>query len=105
MISIPEPIDINGCLFPVQIGTNQPCLIQLKDNPDYWITIFSTEALLRSGCFALKLFDYKIKCIEEQVEFVDSVISAGVRIMLNPYIVSGEKTRWTEVMLPNQRKS
>lgn len=100
LLSGPKGTNITGYLSPFR-ENNQPWLIQLPENPHYWVAIYSDEDKLRIGCADLGIGEgeYKIKQITDGVEFLDSILSAGVRVMLNPYSLRSEnKTRWTEII-------
>lgn len=94
--------DITGCLSPFR-QNGQPWLIQLPDNPSYWVAVYTTEEKLRAGCIDLNIHDYKIKQVTDGIDFIDSICSVGIRVMLNPYSVREEnKTRWTEILPAEQ---
>lgn len=90
--------DITGCLSPFH-ENGQPWLIQLPNNPSHWVAVYSTEEKLRQGCIDLNILDYRIKQITDGIDFLNSICSSGVRVMLNPYsILEENKTRWTEIL-------
>lgn len=94
----PNEVDITGCLSPFK-GT-QPCCVRLPDNDDRWVAVFSTQKRLEKTCLELCISDYNIKQITNGSDFISSILEAGLRIMLNPYLVIEEnKTKWTEITL------
>ena len=40
--------NITGCLTPFRHG--QPVLIQLPDNPHFWVAVFSTKDKMEEAC-------------------------------------------------------
>jgi len=81
---------------------DQPVLMELESHPNQkWVAIFTEEKDLHETMKICKIIDYKVKIITNGKEFVESILDAGknLRIMLNPRLVPGNKTRWTEVVL------
>lgn len=94
--------NITGCLSPFK-ENGQPWLVQLPGNPSYWVAVYTTEEKLRAGCVDLNIQNYRIKEVTDGVDFLDSICSAGIRVMLNPYSIRSEnKTRWTEILPAEQ---
>ena len=99
LLSQPRGIAVSGYFSPFH-HNDQPWLIQMPNNPSYWLAVFSSVEKLEESCADLGIRDYKIKQITDGRDFVESIIEQGVRIMLDPYAVRSEnKTRWTEVVL------
>src|SRR4051812_745900 len=99
-LSNPKAIKITGCFVPFYVDTKQPCLIRLPDNPNYWVPVYSTVDKLEESTAQLNIKNYSIKQITDGMDFAGSIFDAGVRIMLDPYVVTSEKkTRWTEVAI------
>lgn len=97
-LSLPKTINITGCLTPFKNG--QPSFIHLPNNSNFWVAIFTTKDKLEKSCVELGIKDFNIKEVSDGMDFVNSLIEVGVRIMLDPYIVESEgKTFWTEVKL------
>ena len=96
LISELRPYNITGFLSPFH-PNNQPCLVQMPDNPNYWALAYSNVEALENSCKYLGFTDYKIKHIDDGFEFVKSLSDFGVRVMANPYMING-KTRWTECL-------
>ena len=92
-------LDITGNLSPFFI-TDQPVLVKMPNEDAPFVLVFSTEEKLKEAMKYLlpPRSDYKIKHIDDGVEFCTSIFEAGVRVMRDPYIVDGWKTHWTEVM-------
>lgn len=95
MLSEPKPVSITGCLCPFK--EKQPCFVEIPNNHQIWIAVFSTKDKLDRSCAKLGIFDYVIKEITDGNDFVESIVKLDIRIMLDPYTVEN-KTRWTEVM-------
>lgn len=101
-----RPISLSGKFSPFMPSKNigvpdQPAYITLHDAPGtYWCVVFSTVEALHAAMAFCGIKGYKIKQINDGREFAESVLATGmVRLMLDPYIVNNEKTRWTEVIL------
>lgn len=93
-----EGQNITGCLTPFRNG--QPILIQLPENPNFWVAVFSTKYKMEESCVDLGIENYAIKQITDGIDFIESIVEHGIRIMLDPYILRSEnKTRWTEIVL------
>jgi len=66
---------------------------------EHFLLVFTTEEKLHLGIKEMGYDgEYKIKQITDIDDFLDSLRGQGVRVMLDPYIVDGEKTRWTELV-------
>ncbi|MHA1948225.1 MAG: hypothetical protein ACW99G_02515 [Candidatus Thorarchaeota archaeon] len=76
----------------------QPVFVNMPNIPGQFVPFFSTKEKLESGMSDLGIEDYDIKMVTDKEECVESVISQGFRIMLDPYVVDGVKTRWTELV-------
>ena len=77
---------------------NQPVLSRLAGINEFFLLVFTTEKKLHSGMKEMG-YDgpYKIKQVTDINEFLGSIRDQSVRVMLDPHIVNGEKTRWTEL--------
>lgn len=101
-----RPIDLTGKFSPFmpspRMGVpDQPAYLSLHDAPgQFWCVVFSNVEALHACMAFCGIKGYKIKHIDDGREFAQSVLETGmVRLMLDPYIVNNEKTRWTEVVL------
>jgi hypothetical protein len=94
MLSEPKPVSITGCLCPFK--DEQPCFVEMPNNSQIWIAVFSTNNKLNRSCAELGIVDYVIKEITDGNDFLESIVKLDIRIMLDPYVVEN-KTRWTEV--------
>lgn len=91
-----SPVNIDGYFSPFAYN-DQPHLVELPDNPNKWIVVFSNVDALKKSCEFLNIKDYKIKRIDDGLDFIDSLKPYGIRVMANPYVINGN-TRWTEVL-------
>ena len=90
------PYNITDFFSPFNLE-DQPCLVEMPENPNLWIPVFSTVSALEAHCERVGITEYKIKKIDDGFDFIDSLTPYGIRIMANPYIFNGN-TRWTEVL-------
>jgi hypothetical protein len=90
-------IQVTGNFCPFH-SDNQPVLVKMPEVETFFVLVFSTVEKLEAEMKRIGIDDYKIKHIEDGVEFCESVWEAGVRIMRDPYIVEGSRTHWTEVL-------
>jgi hypothetical protein len=78
---------------------DQPVLSNLPGIDKHFVLVFTTEEKLHSGMIDMQYGgSYKIKQVTDINEFLGSLREQGVRVMLDPYIVDGEKTRWIELV-------
>ena len=90
-------ISITGYLLPFIDW--QPVRVSMPNETTAFVTVFSTEEKLREHMEQiLPGHEYQIKKITDGQEFCQSLWEQSVRIMLDPYIVDGQKTHWTEIM-------
>jgi hypothetical protein len=90
-------ISITGYFSPFYLD-NQPILASIG-GVGQMILVFSTVEKLREGMG--KFFpgqEYRIKHIDDGTEFTDSIFEYRIRVALDPRIVEGCKTRWTEIV-------
>lgn len=80
-------------LLPWQLADEQPVFIKLEDV--VFVAVFTTEEKLTA---AARIFNcsYRIKQIDNGIEFLDSV-TPHVRVMVDPWITAQGNTRFTEV--------
>jgi len=103
--SFPESIrsvDITGNLSPF-LFNDQPVFVKMPNEDSRFVLVFTTEDKLRESMkFVLPpRTEYKIKYVDDGVEFCESIWEQGYRVMRDPYIVDGCKTHWTEIMPPD----
>ena len=91
-----SPANINGYLMPFSY-TEQPLLVEMPGNPNKWLPIFSSVGALEKHCERIGIKDYKIKKIDDGLDFLYSIKPYGIRVMANPFIFNGN-TRWTEIL-------
>lgn len=118
-----EAFKIEGYLIPWSPVSEQPLLVQIHGCEDFFLPIFSDEdklhahmeylhskgmlpcpvtvdSLAPNVLQVLGHRPYKIKQVDAggQTDFLESVFEAGVRIMVDPRIISDNHTKWTEVV-------
>lgn len=93
------PIDIAGHLLPCELN-DEPFLVQLPGEPAKFVIVFSDVEKLREQMrFLAPDMEYKIKHIDDQQEFCESIWEHGLRIMSDPSAdPQTGTTRWVEVM-------
>jgi hypothetical protein len=104
---------IEGFLIPWHRHQDQPLLIRLDGCDDWFLPIFSNEGklyvtvayLIVRGLVEMEptppgQVPFKIKQVDKdgQTEFLTSVFEGGVRVMVDPQILSDTHTKWIEVV-------
>jgi len=92
---------VMGKLFPV-MGV-EPFLIAIEGSDDMFFMLFSDEEKLRetSTKFLKKLGVTENLLSVGRVtsdEFVDSMISMGIRLMCDPVVIDDHHTKWVEIV-------
>jgi hypothetical protein len=93
--------EVTGKLFPV-MGV-EPFVIAIEGSDDVFFMLFSDEEKLRetSTKFLKKLGESENLLSVGRVtsdEFVDSMISMGIRLMCDPVIIDDHHTKWVEIV-------
>jgi hypothetical protein len=91
-----RPTDITGslCLYR---DRQQPLVITLSDGAGPFVAVFTDRERLARYVEAIGLTAHVVKLVTDGRDFADSLVSQGVRIMLNPR-QEGDRTRWTEIV-------
>lgn len=97
----PVSINITGYIFPWWTDADQPMLVRSHPedkNPAFMLPIFSTEDKLREAVREWLSPDgpWKIKLIQDGIEFLSSFKRTGLIIAADPHIVNGN-TRFVAV--------
>ena len=102
-----RPVSLTGKFMAFLKKRNSPLLVNVADSPDFFVPVFTEVIdLHRTAAYlGYKEDEIQIKHIDDGPDFADSVFTAGLRIMLNPYIVDKTKTRWTEVIFDGPTES
>lgn len=95
-------VKLSGCVlaFNPLMG---PVLTLIEGCEDYFLPIFSNVDDLHKHIQYLQnrglgKFNYVVKKIDDANEFLDSIREVGVRVMLNPEVITDHHTKWKEVI-------
>jgi len=89
-------LNITGCFLSYREG--QPVLIRCEGK--CFLPIYSTVEKLEASMEFMKVPDYKIKHIDDGLDFIKS-LEGQVVVALDPHVVNGN-TRFTGVFSPEQ---
>lgn len=91
-------VDIEGGLCPFYKDMTRPITFLISGEEGYFISIFSNADDLHAEMqrCGFGLSEYRVKRITD-TDFYDSINAMGMRIMMNPRVIEGNKTRWTEI--------
>lgn len=99
-LSEAKKLDITGYFSPFVVVPGAPCdqpIVFKMPNDEQFILVCSTVEKLEETLRQKSVSEYKIKRIEDGIDFANSIFRSGIRIMIDPYEVPGGKTRWTEI--------
>jgi len=96
-----RPIDITGYLIPFD-ENEQPICVCIQDGgiSGRMVVVFSTEEKLRDTMEFIGHPNFKIKQIDDPLEFCETLWEQHCRVICDPRIVGDNKTRWTEICPP-----
>jgi hypothetical protein len=97
-----RPIDITGYLTPFD-EDGQPICVCISNGgiSGRMVVVFSTEEKLRASMEFIGHSDYKIKKVDDPLDFCESIWEQQCRVICDPRIVGENKTRWTEIVPPD----
>ena len=96
-----KPIELTGKFSPfekVSQFLDQPIYVEMPNINARWVVVYSKVEDLQEFMCRSNIKDYKIKLIEDGIEFSQSIFENGLRIMLDPRVIDNQKTKWTEVV-------
>lgn len=99
--NVVKEIDITGYATPFY-KDEHPVIVELEGH--LFISVFSTKEKCDAAIERMGLLTTKVKQVDDSREFLDSIreanaSGANLRVMVDPYIVDGAKTRFTEIRL------
>jgi len=103
LTGVERTIDLTHMLFPWE--NDGPLILRAPGSSHRYIPIFDDVDMLRMFTVRHGLVYDKIKQIDEQGEFLESVREAvgdeagSYKFMVNPYFTEEGRIRWTEVSL------
>jgi hypothetical protein len=96
-------IELEGCVLPFAFGI-VPFMISIENCEDMFLPIFSEkddlDKFMNDVGKKAGVTHWTVKQVDVggKQEFMDSILSQGVRIMLNPNIINEHHTKWLEVI-------
>src|SRR5687768_3798895 len=74
-----------------------PVLVQMPGIEAKFVAVFTDVEKLHASMSDLSITGYVIKQITDSLDFLGSIREVGCRIMGDPYVVEGNRTRWYEL--------
>lgn len=95
-----KTFNITGHVFPwIDDG---PCFIEMHGSDDWYLPVFSTADLLRAYMSAARIAYERIKQIQDQHEFLDSIpyrhMGIRIRIAVDCWVTPQQTTRFGEII-------
>ena len=88
---------------PGPFGVRMPFITQLEGSEDFFLLLFSNSEsahdLMRNLERVLELEQtYDLCRLDDATELIEAMYAEGIRIMLDPVVVSDHQTDWVEIV-------